>query len=62
VCRETEKGFAGHVPKITPPQFETPNGLNEAVDDDNADILKDHFQTVFDMRDVMTDETVIDEI
>jgi hypothetical protein len=62
VCREIEKGFTGHLPKITPPQFAKPNGLNATSADENADILKNHFQAVFDRRDVTTDETVIDKI
>jgi hypothetical protein len=62
VCREIEKGFTGHLSKITPPQFAKPDGLNATSDDENADILNNHFQAVFDRRDVTTDETVIDEI
>jgi uncharacterized protein with gpF-like domain len=48
--------------KIKPPQFSKPDGLNATVDDENADILKNHFQAVFDRRDVTTYETVIDDI
>jgi hypothetical protein len=62
VCREIEKGFTGHLPKITPPQFFKPDRLNATADDKNADILKNHFQAVFDRRDVTADETSIDEI
>jgi hypothetical protein len=36
--------------------------LSATSDYDNADILKNHFQAVFDRRDVTTDETVIDDI
>jgi hypothetical protein len=50
------------LPKIIPPQFAKSDGLDATVDDENADILKNHFQAVFDRRDVTTDETVIDEI
>jgi hypothetical protein len=39
-----------------------PDALNATSDDENADILKNHFQAIFDRRDVTTDETVIDEI
>jgi hypothetical protein len=39
VCREIEKGFTGHLPKITPPQVAKPDGLNATADDENADIL-----------------------
>jgi hypothetical protein len=62
VCREIEKGFTGYLPKITPPLFAKPDGLNATADDENADILKNHFQAIFDRRDVTTDETVIEEI
>jgi hypothetical protein len=50
------------LPKITVPQFSKPDGLNATSDDDNAYILKNHFQSVFDRRDVMADETVIDDM
>jgi hypothetical protein len=50
------------LPKIKSPQFSKPDGLDETADGENADILKSHFQAVFDRRDVTTDETVIDEI
>jgi hypothetical protein len=39
-----------------------PEGMNATSGDENADILKNHFQAVFDRRDVTTDETVIDKI
>jgi hypothetical protein len=51
------------LPKITPPQFANHDGLNATSDDENADILKNnHFEAVFDRRDLTTDETVIHEI
>jgi hypothetical protein len=62
VCREIGKGFTGNLPKITPPQFSKPCGLNTTANDENADILKYHFQAVFFWRDVTTDETGIYEI
>jgi hypothetical protein len=62
VCREIEKGFMGHLPKITPPQFVKYDGLNATSDDENADILKNHYQEVFDRSDVTTDEIVIYDI
>jgi hypothetical protein len=62
VCRDIEKGCTGHLPNTIPPQFAKSDALNAAADDENADILKNHFQAVFDRRDVTTDETVIDEI
>jgi hypothetical protein len=52
------------LPKITTPQFSKSNGLNATSDEENADILKNHFQAFFDRRyAATTDETVIlDEI
>jgi hypothetical protein len=50
------------LPNITTPQFAKSDVRNATADDENADILKNHFQAVFDRRDVTTDETVIDEI
>jgi hypothetical protein len=40
VCTEIEKSFSGHLPKITPPQFGKPNGMNATVDDENKDIVE----------------------
>jgi hypothetical protein len=48
------------LPKITPPQFSKSDRLNATSDDENADILKNHVQAVFDRRDVTTYETGID--
>jgi hypothetical protein len=62
VCIEIEKGFTGHLSKIKPPQFAKPDGLNATADDDNANILKNHFQAVFDRRYVTTEETSIYDI
>jgi hypothetical protein len=59
---EIEKGFTGLLPKITPPQLPTPDGMNATAYDENADILTNLFQAVFDRRDVTIDETVKDEI
>ena len=50
------------MPKITPPQFSKPDGLNATSDDENVDIFKNHFQAVFYRRDVITDETVVYDI
>jgi hypothetical protein len=47
------------LPKITPAQFSKYGGLDATSHDKNANILKNHFQAVFDRRDVTTDETVI---
>jgi hypothetical protein len=62
VSRGIEKGFTGHLPNITPTQFAKSDGLNATSDDENADILKNHFQAVYDRRDATTYETVIDYI
>jgi hypothetical protein len=40
VYRDIEKRLKGHLPKITPPQFAKPDGLNATSDDENGDILK----------------------
>jgi hypothetical protein len=50
------------LPKITPPQFAKYGGLSATADDENADILKNQFQEVFDRRYVTTYETARDEI
>jgi hypothetical protein len=47
------------LPEITPPQLAKYGGLDATAHDKNANILKNHFQAVFDRRDVTTDETVI---
>jgi hypothetical protein len=52
VRREIEKGFTGQLPKITPPHFSKYDGQNATADDENADILENHFQAVFVRRDV----------
>jgi hypothetical protein len=56
------KVFTGHLHNIAPPQFAKSDGLNPTADDENAGILKNHFQAVLERRYVTTDETVIDEI
>jgi hypothetical protein len=40
--------------KVCRDQFAKTDGLNATSDDDNADILKNQFQAVFDRKDVTT--------
>jgi hypothetical protein len=47
------------LPNITPPPCSKSDGLNATADDDNAGILKNHFQAVFDSRYATADETVM---
>ena len=50
------------MPKITPKQFYKENGENASTNKENAKILKDHFQKVFDRRDIEVDHEVEEEL
>ena len=61
-CNTILEGFQGHLTKITPQQFANSKGDIATTDKENTTILRDHFQKVFDRREVQIDETILNEI